>query len=487
MSKFSKKSQSSTVEAMAISHATAQAAHAAKAILNAGGSELTALKTAKAAAMSALMPEPTENEISSAIGSSFLRRRKLKRQADVVASMALASALAGECHSHGKHYNSNMSAIGEWDTESRATLEGLKIINEPVRAETLSTKESSSHGSNDEASNHSQHRPSPAEMIAKQFKLIPKLASALSGGSRSKSDAEEELGQNVIARQVSSFSEGISERVPSYSPSIDEEKAPTPIPSPRKVPPKKAKKKPQSPAERQQPTSDKRVVFRNESGSLGDDLSVESDMFTVEGPADSIFMTIVNAITCAPILGQRQREARVRSTSTRDGEAELQYEETVTFDEDDDKNRESEYETDDEEEDRGEDADIEHDDAFEAAPRRSTSTASESNRSAGTDASSLHDLMADLSQPIPRPLLTASRDRNTIELQIPSNSDSVDELTMGGASSHGSSHHDGNASYVQIIAPPSYARNRRLTKIGSLTPTSSTDSRRRMFRNKWRK
>jgi len=88
LTKYSESQHTSTDDAVIISQATAQAAQAAKAILNAGGSELTALKTAKAAAVSALMPQSDE---VAGIGSSFLRRRKMKRQAEVVASMALGT------------------------------------------------------------------------------------------------------------------------------------------------------------------------------------------------------------------------------------------------------------------------------------------------------------------------------------------------------------------------------------------------------------
>lgn len=112
MSNLSNNSRRS--DALLMSEATNQALLAAKAILNAGGSDATALKTARAAAFAHLVPESSghnnnnnNNSItdqdgmlnSSGVGISFLRRRKLKRQADVVASMALGSALANSSNS----------------------------------------------------------------------------------------------------------------------------------------------------------------------------------------------------------------------------------------------------------------------------------------------------------------------------------------------------------------------------------------------------
>lgn len=80
------------VEAELLSHATKTAIVAARSILIAGGSEEVALKTAKAAAESVLNPCSSDNDTIAGRGTSFLRRRKVKRQAEVVASMALTTA-----------------------------------------------------------------------------------------------------------------------------------------------------------------------------------------------------------------------------------------------------------------------------------------------------------------------------------------------------------------------------------------------------------
>ena len=74
-----------------LSQATSTATIAAKSILSSGGSEATALKTAKAAAQSVL-----KARYAGELGNgpmSMMRKRKIKRQAEVVSSMALVSAL----------------------------------------------------------------------------------------------------------------------------------------------------------------------------------------------------------------------------------------------------------------------------------------------------------------------------------------------------------------------------------------------------------
>ena len=82
-------------EAELIQKATQTAIVAARSILMSGGTEESALKTAKTAAESVLNPAGSESGSVSAssIGNAFSgRKRKAKRQAEVVASMALMSA-----------------------------------------------------------------------------------------------------------------------------------------------------------------------------------------------------------------------------------------------------------------------------------------------------------------------------------------------------------------------------------------------------------
>jgi hypothetical protein len=78
-------------EAMLLSKATSQAMIAARSIVMSGGSQQTALSTAKAAAQSILAPHISDTDTVGTAGQSFLGRRKGKRQAEIVASMALLS------------------------------------------------------------------------------------------------------------------------------------------------------------------------------------------------------------------------------------------------------------------------------------------------------------------------------------------------------------------------------------------------------------
>ena len=76
--------------ARVLSQATSTATIAARSILISGGSEATALKTAKAAAQSVL-----RSQFGAELGNGpkgIMRKRKIKRQAEVVSSMALISA-----------------------------------------------------------------------------------------------------------------------------------------------------------------------------------------------------------------------------------------------------------------------------------------------------------------------------------------------------------------------------------------------------------
>lgn len=79
---------SETQEAELIAHATSQAIIAAKSIMLSGGTQSTALPTAKAAALAILAPKSGSHMVGS---SSFLGRRKAKKQAIIIASMAVGS------------------------------------------------------------------------------------------------------------------------------------------------------------------------------------------------------------------------------------------------------------------------------------------------------------------------------------------------------------------------------------------------------------
>ncbi|KAG7367451.1 hypothetical protein IV203_030122 [Nitzschia inconspicua] len=114
------------LEAELISRATQTAIVAARSILLSGGSEEVALKTAKAAAESVLNPQASDSDTisgRSTLGSAFGgRKRKAKRQAEVVASMALMSASSGI-----RPAGSSMS-ISEWDNGPSNHPYGRNII-----------------------------------------------------------------------------------------------------------------------------------------------------------------------------------------------------------------------------------------------------------------------------------------------------------------------------------------------------------------------
>lgn len=91
MSALSNTSSSAHLDARLLSSATSQATIAARSILISGGTEETALKTGKAAAQSVLLANLERRFLLGPKG--IFIRRKIKKQAEVVASMALVSAI----------------------------------------------------------------------------------------------------------------------------------------------------------------------------------------------------------------------------------------------------------------------------------------------------------------------------------------------------------------------------------------------------------
>lgn len=321
MSSFTNKSSLSRLsrkdlsqDAVLISQATAQAVEAARAILNAGGSEMTALKTAKAAAISALMPEvDSRDESASGIGSSFLRRRKLKRHAEVVASMALASAMAnGGC-------KAGANAVTDWEKQ---------LTNDPTHSVTLSSSSKGSKGSERQGSSNlpkeaPKKRQSAAEMISQQLRLIPTLAATFSGNDN----------VNAMTRQVSSFTENTRESTRYHH-----------LTTPHNV--RVRRKYPNhyhhhhhSHGHRQ----DNCMIFPHQSNcghgsySHDDDGTTEgSEYFAHGGAVDNIMMSIASVLTCGGpnnSHGYRPREVRVPIIDEEDEEYGDSYdEETITFD-----------------------------------------------------------------------------------------------------------------------------------------------------------
>ena len=88
MTRQSKRKATAQEQALLLSKATGQATAAAKSILLSGGTEETALLTARAAAESILIPSNFDKLVA------FTNKRQAKQQAQVIASMALISAQA---------------------------------------------------------------------------------------------------------------------------------------------------------------------------------------------------------------------------------------------------------------------------------------------------------------------------------------------------------------------------------------------------------
>ena len=139
-------------EAELLSRATQTAIIAARSILMAGGSEEVALKTAKAAAESVLNPSMASDSDTisgrSTLGGAFGgKKRKAKRQAEVVASMALMSASSahpngsgtmGECDSFNNPFGRNIITVRQ---DEPSVLSG-SISTRPPRIPTPKSKAS---------------------------------------------------------------------------------------------------------------------------------------------------------------------------------------------------------------------------------------------------------------------------------------------------------------------------------------------------------
>ena len=506
ISKFSRRSAATTAQdALITSQATTQAVQAAKAILKAGGSELTALKTAKAAAVSAMMPDPNaESEISSGIGTSFLRRRRLKRRAEVVASMALASAMVNVSQSSGQ-------SISDWDATTDS-LQGMKLVGGPTSSETLgmSLKESSSL-SDDLGTRNASSFQSTAERIAKQLKMLPSLSATFSGSggsgrfggsadsrdsgrsAGSKGSNSSSSGSNSLTRQISSFTQntkGQSTYSTHPSNSFLNKR-------------------------RQGHHHDRCTVFPNNSSCLGqsysEDNSDETELMSTNGTVDSMLVSILNVLSCGPSSAStRPKEVRVPNRMddvTEEGEYD---EEVITFADDNDLNfqlsgqcERIDEQGEDEDDDDGEDDDygetdenkeekrdeemptwkrIESNPVDDEAPLMNTSASSGGDSIGTTGEEILLDLLAS-AQSNPQRLSNDSTKKppaviasgNKFELRVPTASDSVDELTMDGLTVEGESEgHDENANYVQLVPPQ--RRNRRLKRgyirVGGLTPVA---------------
>lgn len=124
-SSMSMKSGASGValDARLLSHATNQATIAARSILISNGTEETALKTAKAAAQSVLIKHH-EVQLSKIGPKGMFLKRKIKKQAEVVASMALVAATNAMQSNNSAHWDTNNE--GPRDDDSQ---QPLRVLN----------------------------------------------------------------------------------------------------------------------------------------------------------------------------------------------------------------------------------------------------------------------------------------------------------------------------------------------------------------------
>ena len=130
-------------EGEVLSQATAQAMSAARSIIMTGGTQSTALTTAKAAAKSVLMPKKVGGVKPPLVPAQrgFFGRKKSKQQAEIIASMALVSVnstISQQSYSVGSPQfdpmgmmvhggGSNLSAMGNSDLDDETlTLKSLK-------------------------------------------------------------------------------------------------------------------------------------------------------------------------------------------------------------------------------------------------------------------------------------------------------------------------------------------------------------------------
>ncbi|CAB9502671.1 expressed unknown protein [Seminavis robusta] len=429
LSKLSKRSASTmhTMDALIISQATAQAAQAAKAIIDTGGSELTALKTAKAAAVAALMPESGDNDMASGIGTSFLRRRRLKRRAEVVASMALASAITSDCPS------------GSWDAST--SLQGLKLIN-GQSTDKLGIKESASLSDDLGKLKHK---------IGNQLKMIPSLSTTFSGsggsGRSGGSGATGATGSTGVSKtssgesgeaaeinlSSSSAEHSMSRQMSNFTNSTQGQDTYSTNPNnelfPRRKHGKHGKKKKHG--KRSNRGHDKCGLFPTESGCLTntyeDDVTMGSDLLSAVGPMDSMLISIINTLSCGgPMSGERPREIRVPTNSITSIEEEEEYdEEEIIFSREQQRGREVEHAK-------------KHrmlDDELFMTITQSHTSASASVGTTGEEI--LQDLMATTptekrSKKPPSNKWHGMTDGSTYELTVPAASDSVGSLTMDG-------------------------------------------------------
>jgi len=168
-------------EAELIQKAAQTAIIAARSILLSGGTEESALKTAKAAAESVLNPAASDSDTVSGRSRAAFggKKRKAKRQAEVVASMALISAtslhpngnvMMGECNSINKMYGRNIITVHQ-DEPS--------VLSGSVRTSKTKSTTPKAQASHNGFMDRSQHERTSATMQMYSRRDLPPLSSQL--------------------------------------------------------------------------------------------------------------------------------------------------------------------------------------------------------------------------------------------------------------------------------------------------------------------
>jgi hypothetical protein len=210
---------SKAAEAELINRATQTAIVAARSILMSGGSEEVALKTAKAAAESVLNPMMSDTDTlsgRSSLGSAFGgRRRKAKRQAEVVASMALMSATTG-IRPNGS------GGMAEWDS--------IGAHNNPFGRNVITIRQDEPSVLSGSISTRPPRMPTPKSQVSQATTVQKRSSSSTYKLSTPPTSASADMSPRAFGRN--SQSESIATSAMSFSkPSPPVNSSPPPCPA----------------------------------------------------------------------------------------------------------------------------------------------------------------------------------------------------------------------------------------------------------------
>ena len=198
---------SSGFDARLLSQATSQATIAAKSILSSGGTEQTALKTAKAAAQGVLLGNIRD------LGSGpkgMMKRRKIKKQAEVVTSMALVSA--SNSHRQGTEWD----LLSNTDTQLDHKLQMMQVQYDMNQSPSVMSSLSKPHSSI-QPDTRSVTSGSQKSMSSRNLGRPPISRNLLPPGARS--TAAMNMAPTISARASNNIPESIREE-PSMSLSL---------------------------------------------------------------------------------------------------------------------------------------------------------------------------------------------------------------------------------------------------------------------------